>query len=76
MEIGTVQPLDIEQEMRSAAGVVWASDEVTLISTGGMVLRTAVDDIPRMGRAMRGAKVMELKKGDEVTSVAVVSGEG
>jgi DNA gyrase/topoisomerase IV subunit A len=48
------------------------SDEVTLISSGGMVLRTAVDDIPRVGRATRGARVMELKKGDEVTSVAVV----
>jgi DNA gyrase/topoisomerase IV subunit A len=47
------------------------SDEVTLISSGGMVLRTAVDDIPRLGRAMRGARVMELKNG-EVTSVAVV----
>lgn len=51
------------------------SDEATLVSGGGKVLRTAVDDIPRMGRAARGAKAMELKNGDEVTSVAVMSSE-
>ena len=67
---------DLEQTgVISAARVVYSGDEVTLISGGGMVLRTAVDDIPRMGRATRGARVMELRKGDEVTSVAVVSSE-
>jgi DNA gyrase/topoisomerase IV subunit A len=42
------------------------SDEVTLVSGGGKVLRTAVDDIPRMGRATRGAGVMELKNGSDI----------
>jgi DNA gyrase subunit A len=59
----------------SAARVVCSGDEITLISTGGMVLRTSVDDISQMGRATRGSKVMELKKGDEIRSVAVISGE-
>ncbi len=59
----------------SAARVVHSEDEVTLISTGGMVLRAAVDDIPQMGRAARGSKVMELKKGDEIRSVAVIGSE-
>jgi len=57
----------------AAARVVRPDDEVTLISAGGMVLRTRVADVPQMGRATRGMKVMELKRGDEVTSVAVVS---
>jgi DNA gyrase subunit A len=60
----------------SAARVVRPGDEVTLISTGGMVLRASVDDIPQMGRATRGSQVIELKPGDEVRSVAVVSSVG
>jgi DNA gyrase subunit A len=59
----------------SAARVVRAGDEITFISTGGMVLRASVDDIPQMGRAARGSKVMELKKGDEIRSVAVIGSE-
>ncbi|MDY6875262.1 MAG: DNA gyrase subunit A [Chloroflexota bacterium] len=58
-----------------AARVVYTDDEVTLVSTGGMVLRAHVADIPRMGRAARGMRVMDLKRGDEVVSVAVVSNE-
>jgi DNA gyrase subunit A len=60
----------------STARVVRSGDEVTLISTGGMVLRAGVDDIPQMGRATRGSKVIDLKKGDEVRSVAVIGSEG
>jgi len=59
----------------AAACMVYPEDEVTLISAGGMVLRTPMTNIPQMGRATRGAKVMELKPGDEATSVAVVSNE-
>jgi DNA gyrase subunit A len=57
----------------AAARVVCPGDEVTLISSGGMVLRTRVADIPQMGRVARGARVMNLKPGDEATSVAVVT---
>jgi len=59
----------------AAARVVRPEGEVTLISAGGMVLRASVADIPQMGRAARGAKVMQLKRGDEVASVAVVEGD-
>ncbi|MFL7792082.1 MAG: DNA gyrase subunit A [Anaerolineae bacterium] len=59
----------------STARVVRSGDEITLISTGGMVLRISVDDIPQMGRATRGSKVMELKKGDEIRSVTVIGGD-
>ncbi len=58
----------------AAARVVCPDDEVTLISAGGMLLRTRVADVPRVGRAARGAKVMDLKRGDKVASVAVVEG--
>jgi DNA gyrase subunit A len=59
----------------STARVVRSGDEITLISTSGMVLRASVDDIPQMGRAARGSKVMDLKKGDEIRSVAVIGSE-
>ena len=58
----------------AAARVVRPDDEFTLISAGGMLLRTRVADVPRVGRAARGAKVMDLKRGDKVASVAVVEG--
>jgi len=58
-----------------AARVVDLKDEVTLISAKGMVLRTQVGNISRMGRATRGVRVMRLKAGDSVASLAVINGE-
>jgi DNA gyrase subunit A len=59
----------------AAARVVCPDDDVTLVSSAGTVLRTRVADVPQMGRAARGAKVMNLEPGDEVASVAVVNSE-
>jgi len=58
----------------SAARVVEEGDEVTFISAEGMVLRTDVDSIPRMGRSTRGSKVMNLRGGDVIASVACLEG--
>ncbi|NIN63541.1 MAG: DNA gyrase subunit A [Anaerolineae bacterium] len=55
------------------ARVVDPKDEVTLISAKGMVLRTPVENISQMGRPTRGVKVMNLKAGDSVASVAVIN---
>jgi DNA gyrase subunit A len=57
-----------------AARVVKPDEEITIISANGMVLRTNVSDIPQMGRATMGAKVIDLKKGDEASAIAVVNG--
>jgi DNA gyrase subunit A len=59
----------------AAARPVYPEDEVIMISMGGMVLRTRVKDIPQMRRPARGATVMDLKPGDELTSVAVLEAE-
>jgi DNA gyrase subunit A len=56
----------------AAARVVRPEDEVTLISSGGMALHTRVADIPQMGRATRGAKVIDLKPGEELAYVAAL----
>ena len=52
------------------ARVVQDDDQITLISTEGVVLRTRVEEIREMGRATRGVKVMNLTRGGGVASVA------
>jgi DNA gyrase subunit A len=59
----------------AAARLVRPEDEVVVMSNEGMILRTPVTDVPRMGRAARGARVIELKRGDLATSVAVLESE-
>jgi DNA gyrase/topoisomerase IV subunit A len=46
--------------------------ELLFISQNGMVQRNAVSGISRMGRATQGVRVMNLKKGDRVSAVALV----
>jgi DNA gyrase subunit A len=53
-----------------SARVVQEEDQITLISTEGVVLRTWVKEIREMGRATRGVKVMNLTRGGGVASVA------
>ena len=53
------------------ARVVVPSDEITIISAEGMVMRTEVEQIAQYGRATRGVRVMGLKDGDRVVSLAV-----
>lgn len=55
------------------ARVVDLRDEVTLISAKGMVLRTTVKNISQMGRPTRGVRMMRLKTGDSVASIAVIN---
>jgi len=54
------------------ARVVAAGDEVTCISTNGIMLKTAVDTISCQGRSSQGVRVMNLRQGDTVASVAVI----
>jgi DNA gyrase subunit A len=60
----------------AAAHVVRSADEVVLIAAGGMALRTPVANVPQAGRTTRGAKLMELTPGNEVTAAAVLEGNG
>ncbi len=54
------------------ARVVTLDDEVTCISTNGIMLRTSVRNVSRQGRYSRGVSVMDLRDGDSVASVAVI----
>lgn len=55
-----------------SARVVDDDDEVTFISTSGIILRTTVDAISRQSRFSRGVSVMDMKDGDVIVSVAIV----
>ncbi len=59
-----------------AARVVQEDDHLTLISSGGIVLRTRVAEISAMGRAARGVRLMRLQADDSVASVARLPRQG
>jgi len=54
----------------AAARVVQEADELTIISSNGVVLRTKVNQISQAGRATRGVRIMDIKDGDTVASLA------
>ncbi|MEX0788685.1 MAG: DNA gyrase subunit A [Anaerolineales bacterium] len=57
----------------AAAMVVREDDDLTIISTGGIVLRTKVRQIRRAGRATMGVRVIKLNPGETVASVARIA---
>ena len=57
----------------AAVRVVQAADEVTIISTGGVVLRTKVKDIKQAGRATRCVRLMNVASGDSVATLARIA---
>jgi DNA gyrase subunit A len=57
----------------AAARVVREGDDLTVITSGGMALRTEVKKIRRAGRATMGTHVINLKEDDTVASVARIS---
>ena len=54
----------------TSARVVQTSDEITMVSTEGMMLRTSVEKITPAGRSARGSRIIGLRKGDQVAAVA------
>jgi DNA gyrase subunit A len=55
------------------ARVVQADDEITIISSNGIMLRLKTKDISSSGRATRGFKLQDLGKNDFVASLARIS---
>jgi DNA gyrase subunit A len=58
-----------------AAFMAGLEDEILLISSSGVVIRTAVREIASQGRDATGVRVMNLDGGDAVAAVAPVAGE-
>jgi DNA gyrase subunit A len=57
----------------TAARVVHPDDDLTLISSVGVVLRTQVEAVRQAGRATRGSLLMALQAGDIVASIARIA---
>ncbi len=52
------------------------SDDIMFITTGGMVNRTHVREVRVTGRNTQGVRLMGLKEGDKMASIAKVAQEG
>jgi len=48
------------------------SQEVIIVSSQGQTIRLGLKDIPSLGRATQGVRIMRLNEGDEVVSLALV----
>ena len=52
-----------------------AAKEIIMMSTSGQAIRVAVKDIPTLGRATQGVRVMKLNNGDYVASIGIIPEE-
>ena len=52
-----------------------AAKEIIMMSTSGQAIRVAVKDIPTLGRATQGVRVMKLNDGDLVASIGIIPEE-
>lgn len=52
-----------------------AAKEVIMMSTKGQAIRVAVKEIPTLGRATQGVRIMRMNDGDAVASIGVVPPE-
>ncbi len=59
----------------SVKALTETANEVIIISTLGQTIRLGLKDIPELGRATQGVRVMRLNDGDTVASLALVSKE-
>jgi DNA gyrase subunit A len=73
---GTMGVITLSKAKRNVTGkvasarVVDEEDDLTIISSGGIVLRTKMKQIKQAGRATMGVRVIDLKDGETVASVA------
>jgi DNA gyrase subunit A len=69
-----VKTIQMTERKGALAGalIVREHHELVFISQSGMVQRTGVRGISKMGRATQGVKVMNLRGDDTVSAVAVV----
>nr|WP_318024418.1 DNA gyrase subunit A [Mycoplasmopsis caviae] len=62
---------------KSAGNIVFArfvnpQDELLIITTSGLTIRTAISQISQTGRAAKGVKIINLKKREEIQAVEII----
>jgi DNA gyrase subunit A len=58
-----------------AVRTVKGDEDITIVSSDGKMIRTQVKHIPRLSRVTRGARIMNLREGDTVASIALLEDE-
>jgi DNA gyrase subunit A len=51
------------------------TEEIVAISKKGQVIRTAIEDIPTLGRQTQGVRIMKMREGDTIASVVCLNNE-
>jgi DNA gyrase subunit A len=64
--------IDLVGRIRSAR-VVQVADDLSLISTHGIIIRTKVKQISQQGRSTRGVRIMNIQAGDSVATIARIA---
>ncbi|MFO0881835.1 MAG: DNA gyrase subunit A [Candidatus Saccharimonadales bacterium] len=59
-------------KLMGVATLTEEANEVIIISTNGQTIRLGLKDIPELGRATQGVRIMRLNDGDTVASLALV----
>ena len=54
---------------------VWESDELMVITRGGVIIRIAVEGVSQQGRNTQGVRIINLGSGDRVANIAKVEAE-
>ncbi len=52
------------------------AEEIVAISKKGQVIRTAIEDIPTLGRQTQGVRIMKMREGDAIASVVCLKDDG
>lgn len=73
--IKTVNINDKTKSLIGAAVIDRDGGEIVAISKNGVVIRTALSDVPVLSRATGGVRIMKLKAGDSVASMITLAGE-
>ncbi|MDD3386393.1 MAG: DNA gyrase subunit A [Candidatus Pacebacteria bacterium] len=55
--------------------IIGDKEDLIVISKKGQVIRTKINDIPKLGRDTQGVKIMKIKAGDKVASATCISKE-
>lgn len=56
------------------AAIVGPEGEIVAISQKAQVIRTGIDEIPKLGRQTQGVKVMRLREGDKIAACVTLHG--
>ena len=54
------------------AAKVDEADEVMMITSSGMIIRTRAKEISSLGRSTQGVKVINLKDNDKLTTIEII----